>query len=999
MSKTKKIWIFTLVLALLCSLFLSISFWDVKDSKADDVRFSKKVVSVLFDDSGSMVESRFAPAQYATQMLMSFLDEKDTLIITPLNASKFEVDLKVADREAVIKSVISNSFLGNSSGSGQTPSDKMDDAVYELVNRGMKPQDKLLEEDPDTEYWFIILTDGEFDNVSDMTYQENLIEGNIKNYPSMHTIHISLGSGAVSMKNSGLCNKYMFSAYTATNDLSGDTDNDPNTESIVKVMQKIANQMSGRYELPSTAYTISGSTVTVDLDKCDFSLKSLTVMAQNCGAKISSATYNGNSITIDRQSVIKPQGALSMKDGVSALIKGSPYLSGGTLVLEFTAPVNDISILVEPALYILPILMRYDGNDWVQTDMQYINSHLGKNDQIRVDYAVYEQAQGKEIDLETLFGTPETQVTYAGNRTKCGIPFSLVEGINEIGISISVMDGTYTLYASMTCVIEENPTYYRVEADYDDTIDNATYTGRTVYTVFANNVAQTKAQLSDYTFEIKVTDFDGMEVPTTMEIATDGKITVKSTVTAKKYGIYTEYFKVFNKQGLSRDFTIEKSYMPQSVEVKVVEGQDLTMSAHQFENNSSPIKFEMYSDGTKLDFGAWKFGYNVKLDGKDVTAQTTVDNGILIYVPKASDLDRVSLGDKKAVLTVTDKNGQTLATSDPAVIKITATIFVVEALSTDDVSVDRFKLKDTDASLLFKITRDGEDLTVDELQQLLDQGQISVKDDGTFSGFIWLPCGTELSVKEVNGQAVVVVGAKSDIFSPIDTFLAMLIFSGREQITLSCNGGSASSHFVFGKSPIFEYIWRILVILFIIYLILYLIGFKKSEMFPSGTFICLSFSDGEDVRAQRKCVNIERSGIILWHIKRFFIFWKLTWIKQKGQKYFSMIETQFVKGKDGPQIGFRKQLVSVAYYAKANNDSTNFDKFVKAYKQKKYSGGKVQPSEVSSDGLRAMYKISNDKAATKEKGHFVKLKNEAHFAQINEDGQIERVVFFVKKHK
>ena len=112
-----------------------------------------------------------------------------------------------------------------------------------------------------------------------------------------------------------------------------------------------------------------------------------------------------------------------------------------------------------------------------------------------------------------------------------------------------------------------------------------------------------------------------------------------------------------------------------------------------------------------------------------------------------------------------------------------------------------------------------------------------------------------------------------------------------------------------------------------------------------------------------------------------------------------MIETQFVKGKDGPQIGFRKQLVSVAYYAKANNDSTNFDKFVKAYKQKKYSGGKVQPSEVSSDGLRAMYKISNDKAATKEKGHFVKLKNEAHFAQINEDGQIERVVFFVKKHK
>ena len=111
-----------------------------------------------------------------------------------------------------------------------------------------------------------------------------------------------------------------------------------------------------------------------------------------------------------------------------------------------------------------------------------------------------------------------------------------------------------------------------------------------------------------------------------------------------------------------------------------------------------------------------------------------------------------------------------------------------------------------------------------------------------------------------------------------------------------------------------------------------------------------------------------------------------------------MIETQFEKGKPGPKIGFRKQLVSISYYPKSNADSTNFDKFVKAHEQKKYNGGKVPISEVSSDGLRSMCRIDKG-TATKEKGHLAPLKSKSFFAQINEEGQIVRIIFFVRKHK
>ena len=65
---------------------------DSTSSTDEEVRYTKKIVSVLYDNSGSMTKTdngtsvaREEYAIYSMQMLMSLLGPDDELIITPLN--------------------------------------------------------------------------------------------------------------------------------------------------------------------------------------------------------------------------------------------------------------------------------------------------------------------------------------------------------------------------------------------------------------------------------------------------------------------------------------------------------------------------------------------------------------------------------------------------------------------------------------------------------------------------------------------------------------------------------------------------------------------------------------------------------------------------------------------------------------------------------------------------------------------------------------------------
>ena len=104
----KKISIF-LILCVFAFLIVCVPKTNVKAAETD---YTKKVVSVVYDNSGSMQGDKDAYATYSLQLLMGLLSERDELIITPLNENdsavtninqSIIVDLTNPNREKVIQ--------------------------------------------------------------------------------------------------------------------------------------------------------------------------------------------------------------------------------------------------------------------------------------------------------------------------------------------------------------------------------------------------------------------------------------------------------------------------------------------------------------------------------------------------------------------------------------------------------------------------------------------------------------------------------------------------------------------------------------------------------------------------------------------------------------------------------------------------------------------------------------------------------------------------------
>lgn len=572
----------------------------VGGARSSDVRYTKKVVSVLFDNSGSMLDldKRNHYAKYALQMLMSLLNEEDTLIITPMNTDKglavsstshgFEVNLKSGDRNAEINRVMNSTFLSKNPNGG-TPGASVGVAVDQLEERGLKDREHLGQSAEDLEHWLVVLTDGAFTGHSDHRIVD-LFESHIADFPSMRTIFLGIGSEDA-IKAAGylqpLTQKYMLSAYSASS----------STE-IVQEMQQIANQLSGRYALDNTLFSISGSTVTVDLSGTELAFKNVSVIAQNSGAKLTGATYNGSPVTVSDPCVITIDSVTGMKSGYTGVINGSPYLQGGKLVLEFngTLDANSVTVLAEPALSIQPYFEHYNGSAWERTTMQYINANLSSGDKIRIGYEVYEQATNKPIDLSKIFGKTEEQVTYAGNSYSIGQDIPLVVGNNEIGITVSVKDGAYKLITSMRCIIEDNPIFYRVEGEYDAAIDASTLQANSVFTVFVNDKPLSKQELEKYTWTVTAVAPDGSEAKVDATVGQDGKVSTVLHASFEKTGKYLITFTVTSSLGMSRVAEHTYDYSAGSMEIRQNHPEKFAAGA-----TSADLEYKLYAGDVRLN--------------------------------------------------------------------------------------------------------------------------------------------------------------------------------------------------------------------------------------------------------------------------------------------------------------------------------------------------------------------------------------------------------------
>lgn len=618
---------------------------DGRATDGSEARYTRKTVVVLYDDSGSMsMDNRSQYALYAMQMLMGLMDSGDRMTVYTMNHQKsISVNLSAASREAEITRILEGEKNSAFRPDGTTtPFDSVDAATKLLVDAGMKTKAQTgTEVDNTNEYWLIVLTDGAFYDGSSQVSRDKLKNKLIQNtdtYSNFRTVYFGMGQDAMDLSGTGTATFSPFRAGTAAQIAAG--------------MQEVAKRLSGRYALDSSAYTVSGNTVRVDLSTLPCAFRSISVIAQNCDATLLSADHDGRSVPLSLPVTIKPDAALKMKNGFSAVLRETPYFKGGVLTLTFSGPVNPdaLTVLMEPALSITPYYLRQEGGKWVEADASYLSNYMKPGDIVRVGYRVQEASTpGRDIDLAAVFGKTESTVYYNGRTYAVGQDISLVEGANEIGLTVSIMDGAYTLSATVPCVILKDPTSYYISAKTEQDGENpGRYT--TSFTIYVDGKPLPAASFSRYRITLTEKDAAGQDTPAGYSVQGNALVCVSDF--GSGFGQRTLTLKVLDEHSIARQATEQVLHYPAALSLTVTGRDSLSLSEAALRGNRQAFSFTLTADGRALDFTNPFCRYTVTLDGQDVTSCVTVSGNTLTLCPDENTPGAAVPGDHTVTVSV-----------------------------------------------------------------------------------------------------------------------------------------------------------------------------------------------------------------------------------------------------------------------------------------------------------------------------------------------------------
>ncbi|MBE6636996.1 MAG: hypothetical protein E7618_04250 [Ruminococcaceae bacterium] len=895
-----------LLLTFLLSAFAVFPATAADPSTNTEARYTQKIVTVVYDNSGSMAAGQRIPAaKYSLSMLMSLLDERDEMIIIPMNKSPnggISVDLGNPDRDKVLNDIIGYSVLNYQYGKG-TPSSSLKTAVSTLASRGLKDSDHLIESEPDKEYWLVVLTDGLFEDNADPSYQADRLVDAVDRYPTLHTVYVSFGSGAIDISGQSKLNKYQLSTYcqvpeTPTNDGRDD---------LVAVMQKISNQISGRYPLKNNQYTASGNSVTIDLSQIPFSLSSLSVIAQDCGATIESVSYNnadpdsGNSkVNLQKVCTVRPDSSLGIRAGCTFEVVSDTYLYGGSLTLQFSGDVNPekLSIIAEPALGIDYYFEAQVDGQWKRVDVNYINNNLSKKDSIRVGYEVLEQVNNTPIDLEKVFGDVKSKILYNQITYKTGEEIPLVVGTNEISIEVSVMDGAYTLRNGEILTIQEDPTYFRIEVQGDTTVSGSSPTTSPIFTVYVDNLPATKDKLADYVCTAVATASDGTVLfDKEVSPSGDGRITVPLSMETNKFDVYTITLTVKSPQYLTRTASHSVTYVPSSLDLTIEGNTSLSITQYDLKSNTQGFTFALSANGQPFPFINGLTEHKVLINNVDVTDSVTVSGNTLVYIPTEQNLQGLhrTPGDYQIQLLLTSTSYPNLNTDSTVSITIIKTVYTVVPIPSTQTGIHRLDLKNSNAALYFSVQRDGIAFTENDMKTALANGDFDIDADSMFTS-IFLPAALSQHIEIVDGIPVLAVTVTRDMGTYLDWHLSAFITGGDKEITVLYSGAEAAQSFTVLPANVASLILRIvltiLVILWLLHLIPFVISLFVAKPIPRGTVV---YFNGSQVDLYDINVNIFKRILLfaLWILVRFlcpgleFIDQKL-WFQDPGLAEFEL---------------------------------------------------------------------------------------------------------------
>ena len=384
----------------------------------------KKIISIVYDDSGSMIGDATESANYAVQVFEALMGSGDELYITFMSdveegkRTSQKIDLGNVDKAV-------SDFRTRQYNYHNTP--------LASVEVAMETLQKVHDNDPNTQYWLVILTDGDMDQTAPTKYQDldsallDIKGTPMSNGTPLHTYYFGIGDGA----------------KTVTPD-PGNQLHAVSSPDIVPTLGDIANVISGRIKYGSNEVTfVDDHTVRV---KSDLPLFSLSAFTQKSNAKVTGAECtdeDGKKITlkVDRNVRVEgmPPNNQQLFGNVAVVNNGSKALPSGEYTITFSEAVDSSNtvLMFQPAIS-LEVEVKKGGT--VVTDFSTVTA----GDDLEFRLVPIDMYTGKEIDPSRLPKGTTWEISWddgSGPHTSAGSS-EKISGINPgdftLGGSLSI---------------------------------------------------------------------------------------------------------------------------------------------------------------------------------------------------------------------------------------------------------------------------------------------------------------------------------------------------------------------------------------------------------------------------------------------------------------------------------------------------------------------------------------------------------------------------------
>lgn len=323
-----------IIIALIQAIFMlaSVGFIQSYAAIGDEIRASKKIISVVYDDSGSMCGERWSYTDYAMQALIALLNEQDELYITFMSNPTTAVQMNTSDLPGTIKKI------HDWSDSSGTPGEALDTARQKIGS--------INETDTTAQFWLVIMTDGGISMPSSLQDKLNSYKNNtMSNGTPLNVVYLGMGEAAKATEDKA--------NYLHTFEADSDSE-------IISTLQDIANLVSGRLN----AYQVSQSDSKTISVSSKLPLYSISILSQKSNAQVISAKTAEEGLNIQRNLALDatnlmPNGfPIDTLYGNAAVInkqnsKGeSQVIPSGTYTITFSSDVdiNNMMVQVEPAI-------------------------------------------------------------------------------------------------------------------------------------------------------------------------------------------------------------------------------------------------------------------------------------------------------------------------------------------------------------------------------------------------------------------------------------------------------------------------------------------------------------------------------------------------------------------------------------------------------------------------------------------------------------------------